>query len=57
MKVVAFVVSMGIFVGSFLLFGYAFAVDQGWNYLLFSLGLVAISVSLAIPFHLLDKLD
>lgn len=57
MKVLAFVISMGVFVGSFLLFGYAFAVGPGWNYLLFSLGLVAISVSLAIPFHLLKKLD
>ncbi len=57
MKVIAFVVSIVIFLGSFLLFGYAFAVGPGWNYLLFALGLGAISLSLAIPFHLLEKLD
>lgn len=57
MKVVAFLFSMVIFVGSFLLFGYAFAVGPGFDYLLFALGLVAITVSLMIPFHLLEKFD
>lgn len=57
MKVVAFVVSMVIFVGSLLLFGYAFVVGAGWNYVLFGLGLVGISLALVIPFHLLERLD
>lgn len=57
MKVVAFLVSFVIFVGSFALFGYAFAVPMGWNYVLFALGIVAITVSLMIPFHLLERFD
>ena len=57
MKVIVFVVCLALFVGSFLLFGYAFSVGDGWNIALFSAGLVAIAVSLAVPFHLLEKFD
>lgn len=57
MKVFAFLVALVLFVGAFLLFGYAFAVDPGWNIVLFSGGLLAVAASLAIPFHLLEKFD
>jgi hypothetical protein len=57
MKIFAFLVCLGLFVGSFVLFGYAFAVDEGWNILLFSAGLLAVAASLMIPFHLLEKFD
>jgi hypothetical protein len=57
MKVFAFLVALAFFVGSFLLFGYAFAVGPGWNTLLFAGGLAAVGISLAIPFHLLEKFD
>jgi hypothetical protein len=57
MKIFAFLVCLGLFVGSFVLFGYAFAVDEGWNVLLFSAGLLAVAASLMIPFHLLEKFD
>lgn len=57
MKVVAFLVSFVIFIGSLLLFGAAFSVPQGWNTVLFTLGLVGITVSLMIPFHLLERFD
>jgi len=57
MKIFAFLVCLGLFVGSFVLFGYAFAVDEGWNILLFSGGVLAVAASLMIPFHLLEKFD
>lgn len=57
MKVFAFVVSLVIFVASFLAFGYAFAVEAPFHYVLFGLGLVGVCVSLIIPFHLLERLD
>jgi hypothetical protein len=58
MKIFAFLVALGLFVGSFVLFGYAFAVEPGfWQYTLFSGGLLAVAFSLAIPFHLLEKFD
>ncbi len=36
MKIFAFLVCLGLFVGSFGLFGYAFAVGPGWDTVLFS---------------------
>lgn len=57
MKLFAFLVALAFFVGSFFLFGYSFVVVDGWNTVLFVLGLAAIAISLAIPFHLLEKLD
>jgi hypothetical protein len=57
MKIFAFLVCLGLFVGSFVLFGYAFAVGDGWNIVLFSGGLLAVAASLMIPFHLLEKFD
>lgn len=58
MKVFAFLVALAFFVGSFLLFGSAFAVEPGfWQYGLFGGGLLAVAVSLFIPFHLLEKFD
>ena len=57
MKVFAFLVALAFFVGAFLLFGYAFSAGPGWDTALFSGGLIAVAVSLAIPFHLLEKFD
>ncbi|HTE62258.1 MAG TPA: hypothetical protein VK631_18030 [Solirubrobacteraceae bacterium] len=57
MKIFAFLVALGLFVGSFVLFGYAFAVPAGWDMVLFFAGLLAVAGSLAIPFHLLEKFD
>ncbi|HWM32878.1 MAG TPA: hypothetical protein VNR36_01430 [Pseudolysinimonas sp.] len=57
MKVFAFLFALALFVGGLLLFGYAFAVGDGWNMALFGGGMVAISAALAIPFHLLEKFD
>lgn len=57
MKVFAFLVSLAVFLGGLLLFGYAFAVGPDWQVLTFAAGIAAISVSLMIPFHLLERLD
>jgi hypothetical protein len=57
MKVFAFLVSLGLFLGGFALFGYAFAFPEGWNMAAFLGGIAAISVSLMIPFHLLERFD
>lgn len=56
MNVVVFVISSILFVGSFLLFGYAFAVGGGLPAIgMFAAGVLAVSASLAIPFHLLGR--
>jgi hypothetical protein len=57
MKVFIFLVCLVLFVGSFLLFGYAFSVPEQWAGLMFFSGIAAVSVSLAIPFHLLQHTD
>ena len=58
MKIFAFLVCLGLFVGSFGLFGYAFAMTEAWLQIsLFSAGLLAVAASLMIPFHLLEKFD
>lgn len=57
MKVIAFLVAFAFFAGAFLLFGYAFQAGPGWDTALFSGGLLAVAISLAIPFHLLEKFD
>jgi hypothetical protein len=57
MKVFAFLVSLGLFLGGLALFGYAFDLVEGWNMAAFFGGVAAISVSLMIPFHLLERFD
>ncbi len=57
MKVFVFLVCLALFVGSFLLFGYAFSVPVEWAGLMFFSGIVSVSLSLAIPFHLLQRAD
>ncbi|HEY4225083.1 MAG TPA: hypothetical protein VGM70_04670 [Pseudolysinimonas sp.] len=57
MKVFVFLVALAFFVGSFFLFGYAFSVPEAWAGLVFFSGILAVVVSLAIPFHLLSRTD
>jgi hypothetical protein len=57
MKVFAFLFSLALFLGGLALFGYAFAFGEEWQVLTFAGGIAAISVSLMIPFHLLERLD
>lgn len=57
MKVIAFLVSLALFLGGFALFGYAFVFPEGWNLWGFFGGILAVALSLAIPFHLMGRTD
>jgi len=50
-NVVAFLVSGVLFVGSFLLFGYAFSFPGLVGTLMFVGGILAVAISLMLPFH------
>lgn len=56
MKFIAFVIGLALFVGGMFLMGYATspAFDSA---IMFFAGIIAICLSLAIPFHLLKRLD
>jgi len=57
MKVVVFIVSLALFVASFVAFGYAFTFD-GWTAAaVFAGGIALVSLAYVIPFHLLEKFD
>ncbi|MBO9578768.1 MAG: hypothetical protein J7480_08395 [Microbacteriaceae bacterium] len=56
MKVFAFVVSLVIFLVSLYLFSLAFAM-VGWELVFFIAGIIGVSISFAIPFHLLKRLQ
>jgi len=60
MKVVVFVISLLIFVGSLVLMGYSFEVgnESGLGGAsMFLGGILGVSLAYAIPFHLLEKFD
>ena len=54
MKIVAFVIAMVLFLGGMALMGYAFQLQQGMAFMFFG-GIVAVALSLAIPFHFLGE--
>ncbi|WP_187270678.1 hypothetical protein [Lacisediminihabitans profunda] len=56
MKIVAFVIALALFVGGLLLFGYAF--EPGINHgLVFFGGVVSVALALAVPVHVLKRID
>lgn len=57
MKAFAFLVSLVLFLGGLLMFGYAFALGDDWATVVFCGGIAAICVSLMIPFHFLQRAD
>jgi hypothetical protein len=60
MKVVVFVISLLIFVGSLVLMGYAFQVGDENGLAaaaMFLGGILGVSLAYGIPFHLLEKFD
>lgn len=56
MKVFAFIVSFVIFLASLYLMALAFQV-VGWELLLFTVGILGVAISFAIPFHLLKRIQ
>jgi len=57
MKVFAFLVSLVLFLGGMALFGYAFTFPEEWHGTGFAAGILAVALSLALPFHLLGRAD
>jgi uncharacterized membrane protein HdeD (DUF308 family) len=55
-KIIAFVIALALFVGGIVLMGYAFepSVDHG---VMFFGGILSVAVGLAIPIHLLKRID
>lgn len=56
MNAISFVIGAVLFVGGIVLFGYAWD-GVVFHWMLFAGGIVAISASIAIPFHLLKQVD
>ena len=56
MKVFAFIVALVVFLGSLYLFSLAFAVP-GFEALIFAAGIIGVSISFAIPFHILKRVQ
>jgi hypothetical protein len=56
MNIFAFVIAFILFIGGIFLFGLAFDV-QGARALVFCSGLAAIVIAIAIPFHILKRID
>ncbi len=53
MNIIAVVISMILFLSSFVLFAYAFAVPEEWAALTFFVGILSVTLSMAIPFQIL----
>ncbi|MCU1546547.1 MAG: rane protein [Homoserinimonas sp.] len=56
MNILAFIVSFALFVGGIVLMGYATEVD-GFELAMFAGGILTVSVSIAIPAHVLKRAD
>jgi hypothetical protein len=53
-KIIVFVIALALFISGMLLMGYAVTLTSGMAVMFFG-GIIAVSLSLAIPFHLLGK--
>jgi hypothetical protein len=56
MNVIAFVVSLGLFLGGILIMGYSFSVE-GFELVTFFAGILITSVGVALPIHVLKRID
>lgn len=56
MNIVAFVVGAALFVGGIILFGYAWD-GTHFSPLMFGSGLAAIALSIAVPVHILKRVE
>jgi hypothetical protein len=57
MNVIAFIISIVLFLGGFLLMGYAFYAPEGVHGVMFVGGILAICASIALPVHVLKRID
>jgi hypothetical protein len=56
MNVIAFIVSMGLFLGGILLMGYSFSF-VGFELPTFFAGILITSIGVALPIHVLKRID
>jgi len=56
MNVIAFLISLVLFIGGIVVLGYSFSV-VGYELPVFFGGLLVISLGIAIPIHILKRLD
>lgn len=56
MNVIAFLISLALFVGGIVILGYSFSV-VGFELVLFFGGIIVTSIGVAIPIHLLKRID
>ena len=56
MNVVAFLIAIALFIGGLFLMGYSFYVE-GLEILMFLGGILAVSLSIALPVHILKRID
>ena len=56
MNILAFIVGATLFVGGIVLFGYSWD-GTVFSAPVFAAGLIAITASIAIPFHILTRVD
>lgn len=56
MNIVAFVIGFILFVGGIVLFGYAWD-GTSFDGIMFTGGLLAVSLGVAVPYHLLKRVD
>jgi len=57
MNVIAFIVSLALFIGGFALFGYSFYAAEGFQGPMFFAGILAVSAAIALPVHVLKRID
>lgn len=56
MNIVAFVFSLVLFIGGLLLMGYAFE-TTGYELAMFAGGILVVSAAVALPVHVLKRID
>jgi len=56
MHIVAFVFALGLFVAGIVIMGYAFDATQFQGPIFFG-GILAVSAGVAVPFHVLKRID
>jgi hypothetical protein len=56
MNVIAFVVSLALFLGGILLLGFSFGVE-GYELVTFLAGILITSAGVALPIHVLKRID
>lgn len=57
MNFVAFIIGLGLLIGAFALMGYAEYAPDGWRGPMFVAGILAVSAAVALPVHVLKRLD